>query len=263
MTTLIKLGGSLITDKHKARAFRQEATRIIASQIRKVWKAEPGLRLVIGHGSGSFGHFAAEIHETAAGVDSAKQWLGFSEVAEAALALSHLVLLELLEQGLPVMRFQPSSFIEATDGQIVAMQTSLIAQALESDIIPLLHGDVALDSQIGGTIISTERIFAHLAKSLPVKRIILLGEVDGVLDADGGVIPSVTPSTFDSIRSVMGGSSGIDVTGGMLQKVEEMVALVVEDPSLEVIIANGRRPNVLTDLLSQNQRTGTRITLRP
>ncbi len=262
MTTLIKLGGSLITDKHRARTFRQDATRTIASQITAVWKAEPGLRLVIGHGSGSFGHFTAKIHQTAAGVNSAQQWLGFTRVAEAALALSQLVLLELLEQGLPAMRFQPSSFIKSAEGQIVEMQTSLIAQALESGILPLVHGDVALDSQIGGTIVSTERIFAHLAKSLPVKRIILLGEVDGVLDAEGRVIPLITPSSFDSNRSVMGGSSGIDVTGGMLQKVEEMVALVLEIPSLEVIIANGRRPNVLTDLMSQDQRTGTRITLR-
>ncbi|MCY4070012.1 MAG: isopentenyl phosphate kinase [Chloroflexi bacterium] len=263
MTTLIKLGGSLITDKHKARAFRQDATRMIASQINAVWKAEPGLRLVIGHGSGSFGHYVAKIHQTATGVNSAVQWLGFTKVAEAALALSHLVLLELLEHGLPAMRFQPSSFIKSAGGQIVEMQTSMIAQALESGIVPVVHGDVALDSQLGGTIISTERIFAHLAKSLPVKRIILLGEVDGVLDAEGRVIPSVTPSSFDSIRSVMGRSSGIDVTGGMLQKVEEMVALVDEIPSLEVVIANGRRPNVLTDLMSQDQRTGTRITLRP
>ncbi len=263
MTTLIKLGGSLITDKHRARTFRQDATRTIASQIKAVWKAEPGLRLVIGHGSGSFGHFAAKIHQTAAGVNSTEQWLGFTKVAEAALALSQLVLLELLEQGLPAMRFQPSSFIKSAEGQIVEMQTSLIAQALESGILPLVHGDVALDSQIGGTIVSTERIFAHLAKSFPVKRIILLGEVDGVLDAEGRVIPSITPSSFDSIRSHMGGSSGIDVTGGMLQKVEEMAALVVEVPSLEVIIANGLRPKVLTDLMSRDQRTGTRITLRP
>lgn len=263
MTTLIKLGGSLITDKHKARAFRQDATRTIASQISAVWKAEPDLPLVIGHGSGSFGHFEAKIHQTAAGVYSADQWLGFTKVAEAALALSHLVLLELLEQGLPVMRFQPSSFIKSADGQIVKMHTSLIAQALESGIVPLVHGDVALDSQIGGTIISTERIFAHLAKSFPVKRIILLGEVDGVLDADGGVVPTVTPSNFDSIKSLVGRSSGIDVTGGMLQKVEEMVALVVAVPSLEVIIANGLRPNVLTELMSQDQQTGTRIALRP
>lgn len=261
MTTLIKLGGSLITDKRKARAFRRDATRLIASQIREIWESEPGMRLVIGHGSGSFGHFAAKTHQTSGGVNSAEQWLGFTRVAEAALALSHLVLQELLVQGLPAMRFQPSSFVASADGHIVAMQSSLIAQALESGLIPLVHGDVALDSQIGGAIISTERLFANLAKALPVKRIILLGEVDGVLDADGRVISSITPANFASLRPVIGDSSGVDVTGGMLQKVEEMVELVIEVPSLEVIIANGRRPSVLTSLMRQDRRTGTRITL--
>ena len=95
-----------------------------------------------------------------------------------------------------------------------------------------------------------------------MKRIILLGEVDGVLDADGSVIPLISPASFASVRSVMGGSAGTDVTGGMLQKVEEMVALVAEVPKLEVIIANGLRPNVLTNLVNQDQLTGTRITLR-
>ena len=263
MTTFIKLGGSLITDKRKARTFRQEATRTIASQIKAVWQAEPGLRLVIGHGSGSFGHFAAKNYQSAAGVHSAEQWLAFSKVAEAAVALSQLVLLELLQQGLPALRFQPSSFTESADGQIVEMPSRLIAQALEAGVIPLVHGDVALDSQMGGAIISTERIFAHLAKSLPVKRIILLGEVDGVLDDTGRVIPSITASSFDSIKSALGPSSGIDVTGGMLQKVEEMLTMLDAVPNLEVIIVNGRQPEVLTDLICHGRRSGTRITLGP
>ena len=167
MTTLIKLGGSLITDKRNARAFRQGATRIIASQISTAWNAKPDLRLIIGHGSGSFGHFAAKAHHTASGVNSAEQWLGFAEVAEAALALSHLVLRELLEQGLPAMRFQPSSFVSSSGGQIVAMQTRLIAQALDSHIVPMVHGDVALDSRIGGTIISNGTYFRSSGQITP------------------------------------------------------------------------------------------------
>ena len=263
MTTLIKLGGSLITDKHKARTYRQDATRIIARQIKTVWETEPGLPLVIGHGSGSFGHFVARSHDTIAGATSAEQWLGFAKVAEAALALSHLLLEELIQQGLPVMRFQPSSLIKSASGNIVEMQTSLISQALERGLIPLVHGDVALDSQIGGTIISTERIFVHLAKSLPVSRIILLGEVDGVLDVDGSVISSITAASFPSLKPVMGRASGVDVTGGMLQKVEEMLNLVAAHPGLEVVIANGRQPNALTNLICLNQPTGTRIARHP
>ena len=263
MTTLIKLGGSLITDKRKARTYRQDATRIIAGQIKTVWETEPRLPLVIGHGSGSFGHFEAKSHHTIAGATTSEQWLGFTKVAEAALALSHLILQELIQQGLPVMRFQPSSLIESASGNIVKMQTSLISQALERGLIPLVHGDVALDSQIGATIISTERIFVHLAESLPVQRIILLGEVDGVLDVDGSVIPSITAASFQSLKPVLGRASGVDVTGGMLQKVEEVLALVAAHPGLEIVIANGRQPNVLTDLICRNKPRGTRIARHP
>lgn len=259
MTTLIKLGGSLITDKQRARTYRQDITRTIAAQIKTIWEDEPGSPLIIGHGSGSYGHFEARTHRTMAGVSSPEEWFGFTKVAEAALALSHLILRELIQQGLPVIRFQPSSFIRAAAGQIVEFQTSLITQALHSGVIPLIHGDVAFDSQLGGAILSTERIFVGLANSLPVRRIILLGEVDGVLDADGRVIKTITPASLDSVRAVMGRSSGVDVTGGMLQKVEEMVALVTDNPKLEIVIANGQRPNVLTDLVSGDQATGTRI----
>lgn len=267
MTTLIKLGGSLITDKRAARAFRADATSMIARQIAEIWRADPGLRLVIGHGSGSFGHYEAAKHQTASGVDSAEQWRGFVQVAEAAASLSQLVLLELLRQGLPALRFQASSMITASAGQIAQMPTSLIAQALQVNLIPLVHGDVALDSRRGGAIISTERIFVHLVHHLvhhlvpplSVSRIILLGEVDGVMDADGRVIPTISPDSFASVKSALGRSAGIDVTGGMLQKVAEMLALVRQYPDLEVIIANGRQPDILTGLLRQNLPTGTRI----
>lgn len=263
MTILIKLGGSLITDKRVARAFRADATSMIARQIAEVWQADPGLRLVIGHGSGSFGHYEAAKHQTASGVDSADQWRGFVQVAEAATSLSQLVLLELLRQGLPALRFQASSMITASDGQIAQMPTSLIAQALQVNLIPLVHGDVALDNCMGGAIISTERIFVHLVHQLvpplSVSRIILLGEVDGVMDADGRVIPTISPDSFASVKSALGRSSGIDVTGGMLQKVAEMLALVRDYPELEVIIANGRQPDILTGLLRQDLPTGTRI----
>ncbi len=263
MTVYIKLGGSLITDKRRARAFRQDATRLIARQIKAAWQAAPGLRLVIGHGSGSFGHFAAQNYQARTGLDTARQRLAFAKIGEAATALSHLVLLELLTQGLPALRFQPSSFIQSAGGQIVDMPSDLIAQALASEIIPLLHGDVALDRHLGGAIISTERIFARLAHSIPARRIILLGEVDGVLDADGRVISAITPANINAIRPILGRSSGFDVTGGMLQKVEEMLALLDALPGLEIYIANGHESNILAELLSPVPRAGTKIALQP
>ncbi len=259
MTILIKLGGSLITDKTRARTFRRGSTTAIVRQIARVLSLKPDIRLVIGHGSGSFGHFEAQRHHTIDGVSSEEDWLGFAKVGEAAVALSQLVLNECLSQGLAVMRIQPSSLTVAERGRIKSMDTTLIKRALNSGVIPLLHGDIALDSRIGGTIVSTEAIFAHLTEPLSVSTIILLGEVDGVLDEDGQLIASITPSNVDHLRSALSEAHGVDVTGGMLRKVEDMLILVKVHPELRVMIANGNRDRVLEDLLINAQSVGTVI----
>lgn len=260
MTLLLKLGGSLITDKTKARSFRPEAVRQIARQVVQLREREPETRLVIGHGSGSFGHFEARKYNTIAGLRTAEDRLGFVKVGRVAAELSQLAQREFLAAGLPAMRFQPSSSLIASDRRIAAFDWRALLLALDQNLIPLIHGDIALDENIGGTIISTEAIFAHLVKPLAAEKIILLGEVDGVLDQRGQVIPRITPASFVEVRSALAGSHGVDVTGGMLQKVAAMVALVRERPSLEVVIASGGRAGVLLDLLIHRQRIGTRIT---
>lgn len=259
MTTLIKLGGSLITNKSQPRSFRQSATQNIAAQVKRIRSVQPDRRIVIGHGSGSFGHFEATQHNTMQGVRSDADWLGFSKVGCAAAELSQRVLAEFVAAGLPVIRFQPSALIRASNRRIISMNASLISRALDSRLMPVVHGDIAFDERLGGTIVSTELIFAWLVGQLDVKSIILLGEVDGVLDGDNEIIREIRPDTLDKIKDMLGGSSGIDVTGGMIQKVEEMAALVKRYPDLDIVIANGSRPNGLIDVVCNQSEIGTRI----
>ena len=262
MITLIKLGGSLITDKNIPHYFRQSVMQGIASEIKVIREFMPhDEKLIIGHGSGSFGHIEAKKFNTIEGVHSNDDWLGFTKVAHAASALSQLVLSELVKADLPIFRFQPSASIIANDGQIQTMNTDLFLTALNHNLIPLVHGDVAYDKQCGGTIVSTETIFSYLVQELDVNRIILLGEVDGVFDADGILVSHITPRSIDTLQSALGGSSGVDVTGGMVQKVSEMMALVEQNNELEVIIANGKTHNMLTDIMCKNKQLGTRISI--
>lgn len=259
MTTLIKLGGSLVTDKRQAKSFRRTTVRNIARQLSKIRAAQPERPIVVGHGSGSFGHFEAIKHNTMHGMKSATDRLGFSRVGAVATELSLLILDELLAAGIPAMRFQPSSMLVTRSKQLTRLHTRPLIVALEKQIMPLIHGDIAIDEEIGGTIVSTETLFAQLVAPLNVQRIVLLGEVDGVLDQSGRVIATVTPVSFPRIASQLGASSGVDVTGGMLQKVTEMVKLVQAHSSLNVIVANGNRRDVLLDLLVNDAQLGTRI----
>lgn len=258
MITLIKIGGSLITDKNTPQSFRSDVMKSLASELKSSFHPARS-KWIIGHGSGSFGHVEAAKYDTVRGASSAEQWYGFCRVAYTAAKLNQLVWAELLEQMLPIMRHPPSAVALATDGSISNMDVSLIEVSLAHGLIPLVHGDVAFDTQRGATILSTETIFTHLTKTLPVSRILLLGEVDGVLDDKKQIIPTITRANFNDYRAFIGGSAGTDVTGGMLTKVSDMLALTEQVPELEIQIFNGLVAGNLTKALNSAAPVGTLI----
>jgi len=259
MVILIKLGGSLITDKNQQAAYRPEVVARLAETIKQIVDDLPERRLILGHGSGSFGHYEAKAYGTIHGVDTAEQWQGFARVATVAAQLNHHVAQQLQLAGVPIMRFQPSASVHAEDGRISSMALYPLRQAIHNGIVPLVYGDVAFDIVRGGTIISTETIFTYLAHYLPVKRIVLLGEVDGVYDQNGDVVTLITPNRFDAIKSALGNSAGVDVTGGMWSKVTDMLTLVREKPNLQVHILNGNHPHMVYQTLVENAQHGTVI----
>lgn len=259
MITLVKLGGSLLTDKKVERSFRPQIMSRIAAELKQAYEANHSLKLIIGHGSGSFGHFEAHRHGTASGVRTAEQWMGFTRVAAVAAELNALVCDELQRVGLPCMRFQPSASATVINRHITSMELGPLHQALGHDLVPLLYGDVAFDEELGGAIISTEAIFTYLTHHMDVGRIILLGEVPGVLMRNGDIIPVINSHNFGSIKEELRGSAGTDVTGGMLQKVSDMLELVRKHRHLTVYICDGTQAGTLEALLNNQAQSGTVI----
>ncbi|MCS6871858.1 MAG: isopentenyl phosphate kinase [Anaerolineae bacterium] len=257
MLTFVKLGGSLITDKRGEQAYRAEIMARTAAEIAQAYT--PERPLLIGHGSGSFGHVVAQKYGTAQGVRTASEWRGFAEVSLVARRLNGLVLEALSAAGLPILGFQPSASARCYDGKLISMESELISRALAHGLIPLVYGDVAFDDVRGGTIISTETIFFYLAERLQPTRILLLGETEGVYDADGRVIPHITPQNFPQIAAALGGASGADVTGGMAAKVQAMLALVERVAGLQVQIMSGTEAGQVAAALRGDPSLGTRI----
>jgi isopentenyl phosphate kinase len=263
----VKLGGSMITDKTQPEVARLEVIGQLASEIASARAARPGLGLVLGHGSGSFGHIVAKRYATRSGVHSAPGWLGFAEVAAVAARLNRIVTDSFLEAGVPVWSLQPSASARCRGGKLVALETWPVERALSQGLVPLVFGDVALDELQGGTIISTEQIFAYLVRRLTPQRVILVSVVDGVFEGDplcepsARQVPEISPENWRSVRSRLGGSHATDVTGGMLAKVEEMVMLVRDLPGLEVYILSGERVGALSLALQSpgDLAGGTRI----
>lgn len=260
-TMFLKLGGSLITDKTRAFTVHHKIIARLADEVRQALDTSPELQLLIGHGSGSFAHWVAKPYGTRQGVETPTQWRGYAEVATAAARLNRIVTDAFCEAGVPVLSVQPSASARCHDGVIEYLDTRPLHVALRRRLVPLVHGDVALDAVRGGTIISTEDIFLFLAEELRPARVLLLGEVKGVLDQNGNVISRITPLDLPGLRGTLSGAAGVDVTGGMIDKVTRMAKLVQQHPKISVHIFTGDEPGLLTRaLLDPDLHTGTHIT---
>lgn len=228
----VKLGGSVITDKTRAETPRSGVIARLAAEVAAALDARPRLRLVLGHGSGSFGHMTAVECGTRQGVEGAEAWAGFVRVADVAARLNRLVATAFLEAGVPVWSLQPSASARCREAELAWLDVEPIAGALHRGLVPLVYGDVALDDVRGGTIISTEQIFAYLAEALQPNRLVLVSQVDGVFDADPTLCPAarrfdvISPDNWGKVQLALSGASAPDVTGGMLTKVETTMAWV-------------------------------------
>jgi isopentenyl phosphate kinase len=276
MTELVflKLGGSLITDKTQPYTPQLDMMEDLAIQIAAALRTHPNLRLVIGHGAGSFGHVPASEYRTRDGLprssplihrerDETEEsyWKGFAEVWYQASTLNRFVMKALHQAQISTISLPPSSSVIASDGKVLVWETTPIRMALSARIVPVVFGDVVFDEVRGGTILSTEDLFMHLAHALSPERILLAGLEAAVWEdfpARTRRIERITPGSFTKISEGVGKSTGADVTGGMESKVNQMLALVQKNSELTVQIFSGGEPDNIVRALAGEQ-VGTLI----
>ncbi len=252
--TLVKLGGSLITDKAKPRTVRKERLERLAAEIAAGWS---GGGLIVGHGSGSFGHPEAKAAGLVGGaggrrLGTAADRMGIARTQAAAQALHRLIVSSLVDAGVAAYSQPPSGFLVADDGKPHGPPPEPLAEALRLGMVPVTMGDVAMDRRRGAAIVSTETGFEFLAGALPtlgitVRRAVWLGVVPGVLNGEGRLIPRIDATNIEAARTAAGGSPAVDVTGGMEHRLVTAWRLArVGVPSL---ILDGREPGLLRSAL--------------
>jgi isopentenyl phosphate kinase len=165
------------------------------------------------------------------------------------------------------MSIQLSACSTAEDGRIKYVYLDPIRMLLDDNMVPVPYGDVALDTKKGCCIISTEEILTYISHAFTGKykpsRVIVCGRTDGVFTAnpdengDAKLIPEVTPRNIAEVGNYLAGSSGIDVTGGMKQKVESILELAKMGIESEII--NGKKPGLLKRALLGEKGLGTII----
>jgi len=263
---IVKLGGSLITEKGQAATLRPEILSRLCSEIAA---SHPVLSeaLIVAHGSGSFGHVAAQRHGFSSKRQEPVSIEGISEVQAEAHELHRRVMAALREAGLPCFSFSPGSAMVGS-GKVAPLTepprigVEPVCLALDQGLVPVTHGDVVLDRSRGASICSTEGAVLALSRSLPVDRYrvvraIWMGETEGVYDARGVTVPTIHRENLLTVLEEVGASAGADVTGGMRLRIE--TAFELAQNGVESHILNGLEAGTLQRALLGRETSGTRI----
>ncbi len=264
---LIKLGGSLITDKKQAYTTRPEIIKNLVKEIKESVEAKPDLRIVVGNGAGSFAHQSAQKYGTKNGFqkDDKESKFGFCVVQDDASRLNRIIVKEFLEQGVSAVSLQPSAiFINQGKSPVIHNYDTLV-EFLNLNLLPVLYGDPVLDFDKGSTIYSTDLIVEEVAKFLKlekgdefeVKNVINAGDYDGVEDVEGALVKEITRQNFEEVAKNFYESDTVDVTGGMRYKVEEFLNLA--DIGIVSSIINGSKSGLLKKAVLEDEIVGTVI----
>jgi len=243
---ILKLGGGVITDKSAAKGVaKKEVIRAIAKEIATYQKP-----LIIINGAGSFGHPLAKKYK----LTTTFHDLGTIETHNSVRKLNSMLVAALVDQGVKAISVDPMSCILCNNKKITSMEIKIIKNMLKIGYVPVLFGDMVMDEERGACVLSGDKIAPYLAKQLG-NCVIGIGSLeDGVYDDHKKIIPQIDSFNFDQIKKNITGSLYIDVTGGMLGKVKELL----EIKGLTSYVFNGTKPENIRAFLCDKE-IGTKI----
>ena len=260
---ILKIGGSILTNKDsKTSEVDAVSLKRIASEIKASMDNSPK-ELVIVHGAGSFGHPPAKKHRIGEEFDESqkkKKRLGFCEIQNEVKKLNMFICEAFIEEGLPVIAVPASGFITASNKRITEGNLDLFKSYLAKGFIPVIYGDVVLDDELEFCVISGDQLIQYLAMNLNPTQVILGTDVDGVYDKN--------PKTHDDARffdrfssledlDTFEGTTNVDVTGGMVGKIKELLFLA--DLGIESKIINAEVEDNIFKVLENEDVKGTII----
>lgn len=223
---IVKLGGSVITDKSRYNTFRDDATKKIVRVLKDINDG-----MIIVHGAGSFGHIKAREYGLPGKINK-RTLEGFSIVHEDVMKLNVKVTDSLIEEGITAVSVSPSSTFTSRSNY------SQIYRFLDKGIIPVSHGDCYLSAN-SVNIVSGDTIIYHLSRMLKPEKVVFFSDTDGIFNKDPKKYGDAKLLT--SLKGKIDFSiSGDDVTGGMKAKVSMMKRIASHCGSVSLI--NGNHP---------------------
>jgi isopentenyl phosphate kinase len=240
---LIKLGGSIITNKDKPLSSRKKTIDSIASKLKSI--DEP---LMIVHGGGSFGHYWSVkfgMHTKPSKYDIR----GVSVVKNSMVELNKIILDSFLKNKMNPYCLPPTDFVSGN--KPIPKKINEIKQIAKSGLVPITYGDALWYGGGKSYILSGDKIMTILARVLRPRLTIFVLNVDGLYSDFKK--KTLIDDMIDQKLSFM--KIGNDVTGGMKRKVEE--AFKISKMGLKVFFTNGNKPDRIINAIKRNRFEGT------
>jgi isopentenyl phosphate kinase len=257
---LVKLGGSVITEKTRLRTARRAAIRRLAQEL-----ASTGQPLLVVHGAGSYGHILASRHRLNEGGLSPGKRSAAARVQVDVRALDGLVVDALNRADLPAIPIPPAAVLVLDDGNVSTVDVTGFREFSSMGFTPVTFGDVVRDRRRGVSICSGDLMMLELARAFRPDRAVFAADVDGLFTADpkrrksARLLETVGPKDLDQIE--FSTRSRTDVTGSIEGKVRRMFQIA--EYVSECMIVNGNVKNRVRDALSGRRVVATRIVRGP
>jgi isopentenyl phosphate kinase len=283
---LVKLGGSVITDKSTPFSYRDSVVRALGREM-----SSSGLPIVLVHGGGSFGHPVAGKYGLTSRKSSPSSE-GVSETRRAMFDLHGKVCSSLSSAGMRPYTFSPVNLLLEEGRRNPHSASSFLEDLLRGGMTPITFGDVVRDAD-GFRIISGDTICAELAVMLRAELCIMAMDVDGLLGEDGRVIRSLDvgedggaednenremkrrrtregddegsahPAESVPLDNILGvpGLGRADATGGINSKMRE--AMRMASSGTEVRLVSGLKPAEFSKALKGVGFYGTSVRVSP
>jgi isopentenyl phosphate kinase len=244
---LVKLGGSVITDKSRLRTFRAASCRRLAKELRS---AED--KLIIVHGAGSFGHIEAKKHSLHRGLKSQDQLKHVAAVQRDVRELNVKVLESMIDSGVRAVSIPPAAAATFAGGKVRSFHPDPFRSVVDLGLTPVTFGDVVPDESMGFSICSGDLMMEALAREFEPRVAVFCADVDGVYDRDpkrskeASLLPELDRSVLKSLKRTA--PSNADVTGSIFGKLERMLA--ISEYCEKCMIVNGNVPGRLQKAVS-------------
>lgn len=260
---ILKIGGSILTNKDSHESeIDSESLKRIACEIKSSLDISDK-EMIIVHGAGSFGHPPAKEYKIGEAFDESEypqKRIGFCKTQNAVKKLNMLVCEAFIEEGLPVVAVPASSFMTASNKRITDGNLESFEKYLSKGFIPVIYGDVVLDSELEICVISGDQLIQYLAVNLHPDKVILGTDVDGVYNKNPKTHDdAVFFEKFSSLEDLdtLEGTTNVDVTGGMVGKIKELLYLA--DLGIESMIINAEVKDNIFKVLEDEKVKGTVI----